>query len=86
MLHLYTWCDIHGKMGCLCPCVYFNLVFDLVCMVCECVCDGVTVCVSVYVCDHIHVCVCVCYITGPGIDTYIKTKKVLSPQSLLCKA
>ena len=59
MLHLYTWCDIHGKMGCLCPCVYFNLVFDLVCMVCECVCDGVTVCVSVYVCDHMHVCVCV---------------------------
>ena len=61
-----------------------------------------TVCVSVYVCDHMHVCiyvcvcvcvcicvcvcVCVCDITGPGIDTYIKTRKVLSPQSLLCKA
>ena len=55
---------------------------------------SVTVCVSVYVsvtiCMYVGVCVCVCvcvcYITGPGIDTYIKTKKVLSPQSLLCKA
>ena len=55
------------RMGCLCPCVYFNLVFDLVRVV------YVTVCVSVYVCDHMHVCmcvyvcVCVCYITGLGI-------------------